>query len=230
MLDKIKKIISMSAAEYGWVMEPHAKDILQMAGVAVPTFCWAKTYGEALDFAEIHGFPLAMKVVSPQVLHKSDQGGVLVGIDTNEALLAGFEKMSAIPGFAGVHLETMCSGLELIVGAKIDFQFGPVVMLGLGGVGVEIYKDTVIRMAPISRHDVEAMVHKLTARSLLEGFRGSKAISLKALANLMISFSELVAELSGEIESIDLNPVFCNEERCVAADARIILPLKSSCT
>ncbi|MBA3013981.1 MAG: acetate--CoA ligase family protein [Proteobacteria bacterium] len=224
LTSKIKDIIAMSAREYGWVMEPDAKDILQLAGVAVPAYCWAKSPEEARDFAAKQGYPLAMKIVSPQVLHKSDVGGVMIGIDTDAALLAGFEKMSRIEGFAGVHLEEMCSGIELIIGAKIDFQFGPVVMLGLGGVSVEIYKDTVIHMAPLHRNDVESMVHKLKARELFEGFRGAKAVNMESLADLMVAFSRLVVDVADEIESIDLNPVFCNENRCLAADARIILP------
>jgi succinyl-CoA synthetase beta subunit len=224
MISKIKEIVSMSAKKYGWVMEPDAKDILQMAGVHVPAYCWAKTPDEALNFAAQQGYPLAMKIVSPQVLHKSDVGGVLVGIDSDEALLSGFEKMSVINGFVGVHLEEMCNGIELIVGGKNDFQFGPVVMLGLGGVSVEIYKDTVIRMAPLKRKDVEQMVHKLKAHDLLQGFRGAKAINMEALSTLMVAFSKLVTDLADDIESIDLNPVFCDENRCVAADARMILP------
>jgi succinyl-CoA synthetase beta subunit len=204
-------------------MEPRAKEILRLAGVEVPLYCWAKNQDEALEFAAKQGYPLAMKVVSPQVLHKTDAGGVVVGIDSREGLLAAFAHMRLIPGFAGVHLEEMCQGIELIIGAKIDYQFGPVLLLGLGGVSVEIYKDTVIRMAPLEKNEVEAMVHSLKAHELLQGFRGAAAINMEALGTLMTTFSKLVVDLSAEIESIDLNPVFCNEKRCVVADARIIL-------
>ncbi len=220
----IRNILSRAAKEYGWVMEPDAKDILKMAGVAVPSYQWVRTREEALNFAADQGYPLAMKIVSPQVLHKSDVGGVLVGIDSKEALLAGFEKMNRLEGFAGVLVEEMVTGIELIVGAKVDFQFGPVVMLGIGGVSVEIYQDTVIRMAPVDNADVEIMVKKLKAHKLLEGFRGAKPINMAALSHLMVTFSRLVADLARDIESIDLNPVFCNEKQCVAADARMILP------
>ncbi|MBU0944856.1 MAG: acetate--CoA ligase family protein [Proteobacteria bacterium] len=224
MLRNIREILSLSASQYGWVMEPDAKDILRLAGIDVPLYRWVKTPDEALEFARTQGYPLAMKIVSPQVLHKSDVGGVIVGINTQEALLAGFEKMTHLTGFTGVLLEEMCQGIELIVGAKIDFQFGPVCMLGIGGVSVEIYQDTVIRMAPVEKKDVESMVAHLKAHSLLQGFRGTKPINMAALSQLLITFSSLVTELSDAIESIDLNPVICNEERCVAADARIILP------
>jgi len=222
MVGEIKNIISRSADKYGWVMEPDAKDIMQLAGIDVPAYRWAKTKEQALEFAANQGYPLAMKVVSPQILHKSDVGGVIVGIDNNESLLAEFEKMSRFEGFLGVLIEEMLEGIELIVGAKVDYQFGPVVMLGLGGVSVEIYQDTVIRMAPVDSRDVESMVKKLKAHRLLEGFRGTKPINMAALTNLMVTFSGLVVDLANHIESIDLNPVFCNEERCVAADARIL--------
>jgi len=222
MVSGIKRIISKSTKKYGWVMEPDAKDILQLAGIDVPAYCWAKTKEHVLDFAAQQGYPLAMKVVSPKILHKSDVGGVLVGIADKQSLLAGFEKMSLLEGFVGVLIEEMVGGNELIVGAKVDFQFGPVVMLGLGGVSVEIYQDTVIRMAPVDSADVESMVYRLKAHRLLQGFRGSKPINMTALTNLMTIFSRLVVELADNIESIDLNPVFCNEERCVAADARIL--------
>lgn len=224
MLKKIRNILSSSAKEYGWVMEPDAKDILQLAGVDVPAGCWAKTADDALIFAQKQGFPLAMKVISPQVLHKSDVGGVIIGIDDEEEVLAAFDKMSRIDGFIGVFIEEMCRGIELIVGAKIDFQFGPVVMLGIGGVSVEIYRDTVIRMAPTARNDIESMVRNLKAHALLEGFRGAEPVNMEELNRLMIAFSKLVIDISDEVESIDLNPVICDGKRCLAADARIILP------
>ena len=224
MLKKIRNILSRSAKEYGWVMEPDAKDILQLAGVDVPAGCWAKTADDALTFAQKQGFPLAMKVISPQVLHKSDVGGVIIGIDDEEEVLAAFDKMSRIDGFIGVFIEEMCRGIELIVGAKIDFQFGPVVMLGMGGVSVEIYRDTVIRMAPTARNDIESMVRNIKAHALLEGFRGAEPVNMEELNRLMIAFSKLVIDISDEVESIDLNPVICDGKRCLAADARIILP------
>ena len=114
-------------------------------------------------------------------------------------------------------------GIELIVGAKIDNQFGAIIVLGIGGTGVEIYKDTSMRMAPVEPDDVTSMVQELTAHELIEGFRGSEPVNMDELTKLIIGFSKLVMELEGEIESIDLNPVMCTAEKCVVADARIIL-------
>ena len=117
----------------------------------------------------------------------------------------------------------MISGVELIIGAKIDYQFGPVILLGIGGTGVEIYRDTSLRMAPLEERHVKTMVKELRAHQLLEGYRGSEPISMGEVIRMMIAFSDLAMELEGMIESIDLNPVMCSASRCVVADARIIL-------
>jgi len=117
----------------------------------------------------------------------------------------------------------MVSGTELIVGAKIDYQFGPVILLGMGGTGVEIYRDVTLRMAPLSPKDAESMIRCLKAHQLLEGYRGAKPVDLKGLERLLLVFSGLVMDLEEFIESIDLNPVMCSPAKCVIADARIML-------
>jgi hypothetical protein len=117
----------------------------------------------------------------------------------------------------------MVPGLELIVGGKVDAQFGPVVLLGMGGTGVEIYKDTTLRMAPIREKDVVSMVNCLTAGQLLQGFRGKAAVDMQSLNGLMTAFSELLMKLADLIESVDLNPVICSTDGCQVADARIML-------
>ena len=126
-------------------------------------------------------------------------------------------------GFAGMLVEEMISGIELIVGAKVDDQFGPVVLLGIGGTGVEIYKDVTLRMAPLAVKDIESMIRCLKAHSLLEGYRGSKPVNLEELNRLLKTFSDFVMDLENLIESVDLNPVICSPTRCVVADARIML-------
>ena len=120
-------------------------------------------------------------------------------------------------------VEETVSGIELILGAKNDFQFGPVVLFGMGGLWVEIYRDVILRLAPLRQRDIDSMIWCLKARSLLEGFRGSNPVNFKELKKLLLTFSDFVLDLEGAMESIDLNPVFCNSERCVVADARIIL-------
>jgi acyl-CoA synthetase (NDP forming) len=212
-----------NAQAAGWIMEPEAKHLLALAGVAVPDFSLAKTPAEARAAADRIGYPVVAKVVSAAIVHKSDVGGVVVGIEDAASLNAVFERFSALEGFTGLLVEERLPGLELIVGAKVDFQFGPVILLGIGGIGVEIYQDTVIRMAPITEKDVHAMVASLKGTALLNGFRGAEPINIPELTRLMLSFSELVVDLDEKIASIDLNPVKCTGTRCVVADARIML-------
>ncbi len=215
--------ILFASKDVGWVLEPQAKRLFSMAGLNVPRFTMSSTVEEAVRFAHKIGYPIVAKVVSPRIVHKSDCDGVAVGIDTDGELTKTFTRFSQIEGFVGVLVEEMMSGLELIVGAKIDYQFGPVILLGIGGTGVEIYRDITMRMAPLRERDVESMVKGLKASPLLEGYRGSEPINLSELTRLLITFSELVMDLEEFIESIDLNPVICSSTTCVVADARIML-------
>ncbi len=154
-----------------------------------------------------------------KVIHKSEVRGVAVGIDSDEKMKGAFERFSRIEGFAGMLVEEMVAGIEMIVGAKVDYQFGPVILLGMGGTGVEIYRDVALRMAPLAQKDAESMVMCLKARPLLEGYRGEEGVNLKELTRMLTTFSGLVMDLEAEIESIDLNPVMCSSTRCVVADA-----------
>jgi acyl-CoA synthetase (NDP forming) len=223
MLSMQMKEIFAASRETGWVLEPQTKELLAAAGIVVPRFTWAKDPTEAARFAHTIGYPVIAKVISPAIIHKSDAGGVIVGIKDDGGLTAAYERLKTLQGFAGILVEEMVEGMELIVGAKVDFQFGPVILIGIGGTSVEIYKDTSIRMAPLKPEDVEAMVHGLRAHQLLEGYRGSAPINRQALTDLLMAFSNLVMEAEAEIESIDLNPVKCTAERCIVADARIML-------
>lgn len=222
LTEQAQNIIA-SSRERGWVLEPDAKQILADAGISVPVFRLARTLDEALQAAKSIGYPLVAKLVSPKALHKSDVGGVEVGVDQDERLKEVFERFSGFEAFAGIHLEAMASGVELIVGAKIDPQFGPVILLGIGGTSVEIYQDTAIRMAPLKVADIESMVGALKARKILEGYRGAAPINMEKLIKTMMAFSGLVMELADRIESIDLNPVMCSDTECIVADARIML-------
>jgi acyl-CoA synthetase (NDP forming) len=183
----------------------------------------AASVEEARSFVRTHGFPVAVKVVSPKIMHKSDVGGVVVGIDNEDSLGAAFRRFSQMEGFTGMHVEEMVSGLEMIAGAKVDSQFGPVVLFGMGGTGVELYKDTAIRMAPLKKNDVLSMIRSMKAHPLLEGYRGAKPIAIEELTRALLAFSGLVMDIHEFIESIDLNPLFCSPERCVVGDARIVL-------
>jgi acetate---CoA ligase (ADP-forming) subunit beta len=218
----ILRIIEEARAN-GWVLEADAKQIFSLAGFAVPRFALARTAEEALHFAGEIGYPVVAKIVSPRILHKSDVGGVAVGIGNDGRLAEVFERFRSLDGFQGVLVEEMLSGIELILGAKIDMQFGPMILLGMGGTGVEIYQDVALRMAPLAEKDALAMIEGLKAHRLLEGYRGAAPVDRGKLTETLRAFSALVMELEDRIESIDINPLLCSADRCVVADARIIL-------
>ena len=219
---EIAEILSASKGQ-GWVLEPEAKRIFSLTGLEVPKFIWTTDIEKALRFAKERGYPLAGKIVSPKILHNSDRNGVVLGIKGDRELAETFNRFSQIEGFAGILVEEMVSGLELIIGSKVDDQFGPVILLGIGGTGVEIYRDVSLRMAPLALKDAENMIHCLKAHQLLSGYRGSEPIHLSKLMEMLTIFSGLVMELEKWVDSIDLNPVICSSTRCVIADARIIL-------
>jgi len=220
--NEITKIID-KFKETGWVPEPEAKRLFQTAGLNVPKFSWVHTPDEAIESARRIGYPVVAKVVSPLVIHKSDVGGVIVGIDSDERLKEAFNIFKILDGFDGMLIEEMASGMELIIGAKIDYQFGPVILLGIGGTGVEVYQDVTMRMTPITESDVSSMIESLRGRKLITGFRGNESINIKELTSLIIQFSSLVTSIEDRIQSIDLNPVLCSGKTCIIADARIIL-------
>jgi len=209
--------------DIGWIPEPEAKRLFQIAGLNVPKYIWAHTLDEAIKFAHRTGFPVVAKVVSPHVIHKSDVGGVIVGIDTDEKLKKAYNTFKDLDGSDGMLVEEMVTGQELIIGAKIDYQFGPVILLGIGGTVVELYQDVTMRMTPINKNDVMSMISSLKGRDLIMGFRSNEPVNVKDLTDMMTGFSSLTVDLENHIQSIDLNPVICSGDRCIIADARIIL-------
>jgi succinyl-CoA synthetase beta subunit len=219
---EMKKIIEASR-NFGWVMEPEAKHLFSLAGLDVPRFRWAKDKKEVAQFGEEIGYPLVAKIVSPKVVHKSDVKGVVVGIEAQRDLMEVYKHFSQVEAFAGMLIEERVSGIEVIVGAKMDDQFGPIILFGMGGTSAEIYRDVSLRMAPLNAIDIASMVKCLKAHELLEGYRGSDPINLGDLVKTLHTFSAIVMDLQGEMESIDLNPVMCSSTRCVVADARIML-------
>ncbi|MCJ7830223.1 MAG: acetate--CoA ligase family protein, partial [Desulfobacterales bacterium] len=187
----IQTVFDASRAR-GWVTEPDAKRLLAAAGLAVPRSVAVTDPGKIESAAAGLEFPLAAKVVSDKILHKSDVGGVRVGIADIGELASVFRRFSALEGFAAMYVEEMVSGLELIVGAKIDHQFGPVILLGMGGTGVEIYQDVSLRMAPVGPDDVASMIEGLKAGRLLSGYRGGVAVDRDELVRTLVRFSEFV--------------------------------------
>lgn len=220
--EKIPQIL-LNSKDYGWVLEPDAKDLLAEAGIPVPGYKVADSLPEACRAADFLGYPVVAKIISPEVIHKSDSGGVAVGIRDNRELETVFENFRNMPGFQGILVEEMVRGVELIVGAQYDFQFGPVILVGIGGTGVEIYQDTAMRMAPLNDQDVVSMIGCLKGGKLLSGFRGTPPVDQQQLIRLLLRFSDLVMTLEDKAASIDLNPVMCSANGCIVADARIML-------
>jgi acetate---CoA ligase (ADP-forming) subunit beta len=223
MLNQDIQDIIRRAQKDGWVLEPEAKRLLSLAGIPVPDFRWAATLPEALAAAEGIGYPVVAKIISPAIVHKSEVNGVAVGLKDADALTEVFRDFSKLESFAGILIEPLVSGIELIIGAKIDEQFGPIILLGIGGTGVEIYQDIALRMAPLSDSDVPSMVESLKGAKLLRGYRGAEPIDMAALMRLVHHFSVLVMNLADHIDTIDLNPVKCTGTTCVVVDARIML-------
>ena len=223
MLKKEIRDILEKSKKWGWVLEPDAQRIFALYGFKIPEYGVSTTPEQAVAIARKIGYPVVAKIVSPAVVHKSDVKGVVVGIKDDQTLTATLKRLSKIEGFVGMLIAEMAKGLELIIGAKNDFQFGPMILLGMGGVGVEIYKDVSLRMAPLKARDAEHMINELVARKLLTGYRGSEPVNLPFLKKTLISFSRLMMDLQDVVESIDLNPVMCTAKSCIVVDSRIML-------
>jgi len=209
--------------------EFESRKILEKYGFTLPKAFLAKDAESAEKYAKKIGFPVVLKIMSPDIIHKSDCGCVKTGITNKaEAKFAYLTiKNNALSHkistkIDGVIVEETLTGTELIVGAKQDPQFGPIVLFGIGGVFVEILKDAAIRLAPIERKDAKEMISEIKGHKLLEGYRGEKPINFKAVEDALLSASKLIYE-NPEITEMDINPVFVNEKRAVAGDIRIIM-------
>lgn len=212
------------------LLEPEARKLLALHGVNVGKSVLARTADEAAEAAITIDGPAVLKVVSPQIIHKSEAGGVKLGLTTPEEIRSGFEEIienaarfdeSAI--VEGVLVSPMARpGLEAIVGTKIDDQFGPVIMFGIGGVLVEVLKDVVFRVLPISQRSAKLMIEDIKSKALLEGFRGRPSADKRAIKRLLLSVGE-VMEAYPDIAEMDLNPVLVHEEGLTVVDARVLL-------
>lgn len=210
--------------------EIEAKQMLEEAGVPVSPARLAKTRDEAVAVAKELGFPIVLKIVSPQITHKSDVGGVALGLASAEDVGAAFDRVTAsakqhVPNatIEGVAVQRMeRQGTEVIVGVTKDPQFGPVLMFGLGGVLVEVLKDVAFRVIPINQRDARQVIHEIKGYPLLEGYRGGEAADIGKLEELLLKVSSFV-EAHPEVAELDLNPVFAYADGAIAVDARVVL-------
>lgn len=210
--------------------EIEAKDALRAAGVPVTPTRLARDGREAAAIANELGYPVVLKIVSSDIVHKSDVGGVALELNDAAAVEASYTAMlanvaAAVPSarLDGISVQPMARpGAEMIVGVATDPQFGPAMMFGLGGVMVEVLGDVSFRVVPVSERDARQMVHELRGFPLLEGFRGRAPVDLRALERLLVDVSRFVDENPAVLE-LDLNPVLAYSDGALAVDARIVV-------
>ena len=231
--ERVRRVLDAARAEgRSFLLEHEAKEVLEAYGVPVARTRVASSPEEAVALARETGLPVVMKIVSPDIVHKSDAGGVFVGVRTEEEVRETFNKIvenakkyKPDARIVGVTVQELApQGLEVIVGATRDPQFGPVVAFGLGGVMVEALKDVSFRVAPVTPEDAEEMVREIKARDLLGPFRGQKPRDVGALKEVISRISQLVTDFP-EISELDANPVmlYGEGEGLKVVDARIIL-------
>jgi len=212
------------------LLEPEAKTVCVEYGIPVTKFKVSKNEAEAVKFAEEIGYPVVLKIVSPDIIHKSDVGGVIVGLknaqevrNAYKQILKNVKKHKAKAKIVGILVQEMApSSTEVIVGAIKDPQFGPAVMFGLGGIFVEVLKDVTFRVAPITVDEARKMITEVKAYPLLKGYRNQPPADIEAIVQILLNTSRLVMEHQ-EIKELDLNPIMVYEKGAKTVDARIIL-------
>lgn len=210
--------------------EVESKQILEEAGIPTARAVLAASPQEAAQVAQRIGFPVVLKVVSPDIAHKSDVGGVKLNLtsapEVEQAyreILESAQRAQPQARIQGVAVQQMARpGTEVIIGMTKDPQFGPVLMFGLGGVLVEVLKDVAFRLVPLTPRDARQMIHEIKGYPLLEGYRGQEPADIAALEGLILKVSEFV-EAYPEVGELDLNPVFAYRDGALAVDARIVL-------
>jgi acyl-CoA synthetase (NDP forming) len=213
-----------------YLLEPESKEIVGYYGMPVTKFKVAKSVDEAVKFAGEVGYPVVMKIVSPDVLHKSDAGAVKVNLKNAGEVRSAFDeiarnvkKFKSDAKVVGYLVEQLApQGNEVIVGMAKDPQFGPALMFGLGGIFVEVLKDVSFRIAPLTEYDAREMIQEIKGYPVLTGIRGQKPADINSLVDIILKVSKLVTEHQ-EIEQLDLNPIFVYQQGAKIVDARIIL-------
>ncbi len=225
-----KIILQAKSERRAALLEPEAKAICVEYGIPVTKFKVASSEGEASAFAGEIGFPIVLKIVSPDIIHKSDAGGVLINLKNATEVTTGYRKImenaknyKPDAKIVGILVQEMApQSIETIVGAIKDPQFGQTIMFGLGGIFVELLKDVNFRIAPLTSDDAKEMITQLKAYPLLKGFRNTPPADINALVNILCNISRLVME-HPEIKELDLNPIMAYPSGAKTVDARIIL-------
>lgn len=210
--------------------EREAKEVLAAYGVPVVGEKLVQTADEAAAAAAALGFPVALKVESPDLPHKTEAGVIRLGMKSEaevkaafEAVMANANKVMPKPRLNGVLVQPMISaGTEIMIGARVDPLFGPLIVVGLGGILVELLKDTAVDLAPVTHAEARAMLGRLKGKAALTGFRGSEPVDLDRLADIVCRLSEFVADQNNLIAELDVNPLICSGGRITAVDALIV--------
>lgn len=211
--------------------EPEAQKICSAFGIGCPPATLVTNKAHGSKAAQEMGYPVVIKIFSRQIIHKSDVGGVITGIQGPEQLNKAFEQLLSnvgrqAPGakIDGIIVQKqMPKGIELVVGGLRNKQFGPVVMVGLGGIYVEVFKDVSFRLAPLNKAEALRQLEETRAYLLLQGVRGEQACNIDSLCDVIVNTGRLLSAFP-QISELDFNPVFCYPEGCTAVDARIVLP------
>lgn len=229
--DAVRKILAAVKEEgRNALTAPEGKLVCDAYGISVPGEGVARTPTGAVELADKMGYPVVLKIVSPDILHKTEAGGVLVGLKSAADVERGYltivgnaKKYDPNASIVGVQVQQMITGgQEVIIGAVTDPSFGKLVAFGLGGVLVEVLKDITFRMAPASQEDALSMLDGIAAAEVLKGVRGADPANREALAGMIQRVSELVSDFP-DISELDLNPVFASKDGAIAADVRIVV-------
>jgi acyl-CoA synthetase (NDP forming) len=231
--DEISKRLAKAVAQGLHALNlEESRTIAEMAGIPFNRSGLAASPKEAVKLAEDIGYPLVMKIVSPQVIHKTEVGGVKVNVAKQDDVKKAYKDIidsvkSHVPDveIKGILLEEMVKGPEFIIGTTIDQQFGPMIMFGVGGIYVEVYKDVSFRLIPITKADAEEMLTELKGKAILHGIRGLPEADPEQLSEILLRVSALV-DRHKDIAEMDINPLIVTERGALAVDARIILKMK----
>jgi len=210
--------------------ELESKQILKEIGINTTEIKLARTKEEAVSHSKELGFPIALKIVSPDILHKTDVGGVKLGLNNEDdvgnaydVIISMIKKQEPAAKIQGVSVQSMARpATEVIIGMTKDPQFGPVLMFGLGGILVEVLKDVSFRIVPLTKRDASEMIGEIKGYPILEGYRGQEPANIAVLEELLLKVSEFV-DNRPEISELDINPIFAYTDGALAIDARVIL-------
>jgi acyl-CoA synthetase (NDP forming) len=230
-MNNVSQIINSARKQGRSILtEIEAKQVFKSIGINTIETRLAASLKEATAICDDIGFPVVLKIASPDITHKSDAGGVKVDLNNKAEVRKAYREIMAsarqkypAARIEGVSVQSMARpGIEIIIGMFKDSQFGPVIMFGLGGIFVEVLKDVSFRLIPIVPRDAEEMIKEIKGYSLLQGYRGQEPAHIPSLVDIMLKVSGLV-EQTPEIKEIDLNPVFAYKDTALAVDARIVL-------